>query len=172
MYEFILITAALSWVTDCVSLINREAVLHNDTYVNELIVAIPMGIHLANVINEVERTDEENLDRCALTIAVARYESTFNIRARNKTCLGMFQITPSTAEDIIKDLSFLNHNLKDEILTPLSGTCIFSLLMDTFINRHHTVYKALVRYNNSARISKRILKYYKELKNGKVSKAS
>jgi len=164
MYELMLITAALSWVTDCVSLINREAVLHNDTYVNELIVAIPMGIHLANVINEVERTDEENLDRCALTIAVARYESTFNIGARNKTCLGMFQITPSTAKDIIKDLSFLTGPLKDKILTPVAGTCIFSLLMDAFIKKQHTVYRALVRYNNSERISKRILKYYKELR--------
>jgi hypothetical protein len=163
MYGFILIAATISWVTDCVSLINREAVVHNDTYVNELIIAIPMGIHLANVINEVERTDKENLDRCALTIAVARYESTFNIAARNKSCLGMFQITPSTAKDIIKDLSFLNHNLKDALLTPVAGSCIFSLLMDNFIGRYGTPYRALVRYNNSARISKRIFKYYKEL---------
>lgn len=163
MFELV-VMIAFSWVSECQAMINRETVQYNDTYTAELLYAIPQGIHLANVINEVDRNDRENLDRCALAIAVARFESTFNVRAKNKTCLGMYQMTASTVKDVLKDTSFLSRPIKDSILTPMSGSCIFSLLMDKFMKRG--LFKALVRYNGSVRISRKIMKYYKELVNG------
>lgn len=159
----LILLLALSWVNDCINMVNREAVIHNDRFVNELIYAIPQGIHLANVIDEVDRTDEENLQRCALSIAVARFESTFNPTARNKTCLGMYQITASTAKDVIKDLIFLNHDLKTEIYSPLGSVVLFNMLMDRFNKKG--LYKALIRYNGHVVVTKRILKYYRSLIN-------
>jgi len=165
LHGLILITTALSWVSECQTIINRELVYHNDKYLNELMFSIPQGIQLANVINELERTDQENLDRCALTVAVAKFESSFNPLAKNGTCLGMFQIKPSTAADIVKDLSFLrDRRLKSEMYNPTTSTCMFNLLIDDFTRKYHTTFGALVRYNNSWKISRRIMKYYKEIK--------
>lgn len=159
IYELILISFA--WVSECEALINRETVIHNDMYREELIISIPQAIHLSNVIDEVQRTDRQNFERCALTLAVARYESTFNLFAQNKTCLGMYQMTVSTLRDVL-DVS-LFEPLKDKIWTPVSGSCIFNLLMNAFEKKKGSLHKALIRYNNSERITQKILKYYRRL---------
>ena len=165
IHGFLLIVTVLSWVSECQTIINRELVYHNDKYLNELMFSIPQGIQLANVINELDRTDQENLDRCALAVAVSKFESSFNPLARNGTCLGMFQIKPSTASDIVKDLSFLrDKRLKSELYNPTTSVCLFSLLIDDFTEKYHTTFGALVRYNNSQKISQRIMKYYKGIK--------
>lgn len=165
IYGLILISFA--WVTECEALINRETIIHNDMYREELIISIPQAIHLSNVIDEIQRTDRQNFERCALTLAVARYESTFNLFAQNKTCLGMYQMTVSTLRDVL-DTSLFEPNIKYKVFTPLAESCIFNLLMNAFEKKKGSLYKALIRYNNSHRITKKILKYYNRLINEKL----
>jgi len=153
------------WVKSCEQMIQRVTVTHNDKYTEDLLFAIPMGIHLANVLMERETYDVDNINTCALALAVAKKESTYNPKARNGTCLGLYQITVITAKDIIKDLSFFRErSVKDGLYDPLYATVVFVLLMDKFMERHHTMSKALYRYNNSVKHSKHVVDMFTEIR--------
>jgi hypothetical protein len=168
--SFVFLMGALSnqpfWLSACEHMVQSETVYHNDKYTDELLYAIPTGIYLASVVLEEEPYDVDYINMCALAVAVARKESTYNPKAKNGTCYGLYQITVSTAKDIIKDFSFFNGNypVKEHIYDPVKSTVLFVLLFNKFYGKYHSMEKALYRYNNSRKHTKSVMDMFNQIR--------
>ena len=86
---------------ECASFIHYRAVNKGATpeyWVSESVVR---GIHLAHVVQDVEIVDWKFW--CPIVASLAETESTYNYAARNGSCKGMFQFSPGTAKELLKE---------------------------------------------------------------------
>ncbi len=101
-------------------------------------------------IEIIEKYSEEYNVDSNLILAVIKAESNFDEKAvSNKNAIGLMQIIPSTAKDVVnmKGLEIDTNNIEKELLIPEKNIEIGTAYLSMLLNRYDSIEIVLASYN-------------------------